>query len=111
VLDRLVDGLAGGGIRMRAGVTAEEVARLARAMTNKAARRLAERRLAERVAAAPFGPAPTRGVGPEQPWRRGSARDCSGSDVAVGQETPSFSAAIFVPSTRLVIFWKATSRA
>ena len=53
----------------------------------------------------------TPDVGPEQPWRRGRARDCPGSDVAVGQETPSFSAAIFVPSTRLVIFWKATSRA
>jgi glutamate dehydrogenase (NAD(P)+) len=37
VLDLLVDGLAGGGIRMRAGVTAEEVAGLARAMTHKKA--------------------------------------------------------------------------
>ena len=37
VLDRLVDGLAGGGIRMRAGVTMEEVAGLACVMTYKKA--------------------------------------------------------------------------
>jgi glutamate dehydrogenase (NAD(P)+) len=35
VIDRLVNGLAGGGTRMRAGVTIEEVERLARTMSLK----------------------------------------------------------------------------
>jgi glutamate dehydrogenase (NAD(P)+) len=35
VIDRLIGGLAGGGIRMRAGVTADEVAALALAMSRK----------------------------------------------------------------------------
>jgi glutamate dehydrogenase (NAD(P)+) len=35
VIDRLIGGLAGGGIRMRDGVTLEEVSRLARAMSHK----------------------------------------------------------------------------
>ena len=83
-----------------------------RVTTHEAAQQLAERRLAERwppERQAAVDPRPD--AGPEQPWRRGRARDCSGSDVAVDQETPSFSAAIFVPLTRLAIFWKATSRA
>ncbi|WP_075982691.1 Glu/Leu/Phe/Val family dehydrogenase [Bacillus massilinigeriensis] len=37
VIDRLIDGLAGGGIRMREGVTQEEVQRLAATMTIKMA--------------------------------------------------------------------------
>jgi glutamate dehydrogenase (NAD(P)+) len=37
VIDRLIDGLAGGGIRMRAGVTMSEVEDLARAMSRKKA--------------------------------------------------------------------------
>ena len=35
VIDRLIDGIAGGGTRMRAGVTLEEVERLARTMSIK----------------------------------------------------------------------------
>lgn len=35
VIDRLIDGIAGGGTRMRAGVTMEEVERLARTMSIK----------------------------------------------------------------------------
>jgi glutamate dehydrogenase (NAD(P)+) len=35
VIDRLIDGMAGGGTRMRAGVTLEEVERLARTMSIK----------------------------------------------------------------------------
>lgn len=35
VIDRLIDGIAGGGIRMRAGLTLEEVERLARTMSIK----------------------------------------------------------------------------
>ena len=35
VIDRMVNGLAGGGTRMRAGVTLEEVERLARTMSYK----------------------------------------------------------------------------
>jgi len=35
VIDRLIDGIAGGGTRMRAGVTLEEVARLAQTMSIK----------------------------------------------------------------------------
>src|SRR6266568_560237 len=35
VIDRLIDGIAGGGTRMRAGVTLEEVARLAQTMSVK----------------------------------------------------------------------------
>jgi glutamate dehydrogenase (NAD(P)+) len=37
VIDRLIDGAAGGGLRMRAGCTLDEVADLARAMTLKEA--------------------------------------------------------------------------
>ena len=35
VIDRLIDGIAGGGTRMRAGLTMDEVERLARTMSIK----------------------------------------------------------------------------
>jgi AcrR family transcriptional regulator len=42
---------------------------------------------------------------------RGARALAAGHPGPVGQLMPSFSAASLVPSTRLVIFWKATSRA